>query len=210
MIFDMDGVLLDSEPLHYQALSELLASEGHSWSEEDNRSVLGTTVPETFRQVSERFHIVDSMDLLIDRYDEAILRVLSRGLEPAAGVRELLDRLRARQIPVSVASSSRRSWITATLRSLKLDDQFEVVVSGDDVVNGKPAPDIYLLAAERMGVTPKACLAIEDAPNGIASAKAAGMKVVAVRTPYTEGLDLGEADVIVDDLTELDPLTLLG
>jgi beta-phosphoglucomutase-like phosphatase (HAD superfamily) len=104
-----------------------------------------------------------------------------------------------------VASSSPRSWIAATLRSIGLGDVFPVIVSGDDVPRdrGKPDPAIYLLAAQRLGVAPGRCLAIEDSPNGVLSAHRAGMRVIGVRTSYTAHLRLEGADQVVDSLVEL-------
>src|SRR5215472_3410959 len=137
-------------------------------------------------------------------YDAAILRMLSRDWPPQPGVRSLLARARALGMRGGVASSSKRTWIDATLRSLHITDAFEVIVSGDEVTHGKPAPDIYLLASRRIGVPPEQCVAIEDSPKGILSARAAGMTVLAVRTPYTAHLSLDGAQRIVESLAELD------
>ena len=103
---------------------------------------------------------------------------------------------------LALASSSQRSWVDATLHGLGLAGVFPVIVSGEEAVLGKPAPDIFLIAARRLGLRPDECLAIEDSPAGVAAAGAAGMSVVAVRTPYTEGLPLPGADVVLDSLEE--------
>jgi HAD superfamily hydrolase (TIGR01509 family) len=105
---------------------------------------------------------------------------------------------------LAVASSSQRLWIETTLRSLGLNAAFSVVVSADDVERGKPDPAIYRLAAERLGVAATDCLAIEDSPSGVVSARAAGMTVLGVRTLYTAHLHLDGAERIVDSLSELD------
>jgi beta-phosphoglucomutase-like phosphatase (HAD superfamily) len=116
----------------------------------------------------------------------------------------LVTRGRELGLRLGVASSSRRIWIDATLSSLGLAGTFDAIVSGDDVERGKPDPRIYLLAAQRVGIPPPRCLAIEDSPNGIESARQAGMVVLGVRTAYTAHLRLDGAERIVDSLAELD------
>lgn len=204
VIFDMDGVLLDSEPLHYRALRDVLAGEGHEWTEKDNERLLGTTVADTFRIISQTVDLVRSHDDLIDTYNTKVLAILNGPLEPAPGLLPLLDLLRAHGVPIAVASSSLRDWIAATLGSLRIRAYFSIVVSGEEIENGKPSPDIYLRTADLLGVRPVHCAAIEDAPNGIASAHAAGMRVIAVRTPYTMDLSLDAADCIADALADID------
>lgn len=204
VIFDMDGVLLDSEPLHFAALNQVLSVEGHSLTPEDNEHILGTTLEDTFRHVGSRFQLRDPIDTYFQRYDETILHVLNQSLEPNPGVVRLLEQLRSRGVRLGLASSSRRSWVEATLKSLGILEYFSAVVSGDEVTRGKPHPDIYLRTAKLLDASPQECTAIEDAPNGILAAKRAGMRVIAVRTVYTAGLDLTEADVVVDSLEDLD------
>jgi len=204
VIFDMDGVLLDSEPLHYQALSRVLGAEGHAWSEKDNERLLGTTVTDSFRIIAESVPLARPASAYIPIYDRAVVEVLSQPLEPSPGARDLLNQLRGLGLPLAVASSSLRSWIDATLRSLNIAGYFSAIVSGEDVENGKPAPDIYLRAAELLGVAPACCTAIEDAPNGILSAKRAGLRVIALRTPHTSRLSLEGADITVDCLEDID------
>lgn len=210
VIFDMDGVLLDSEPLHFEALRSVLATDGFDWSETDNEELLGTTVHDTFVIIGTRRPLTRPIESYLTVYEAAVLEVLSRPLQPSLGVKELLDDLQARRIPLAVASSSRRSWIEATLRSLGIDQYFGVVVSGDEVDRGKPAPDIYLRASEILGVPPERCTAIEDAPNGVLSAHNAGMRVIAVRTPYTRHLTLEGADEVVDSLDQVDLDDIVG
>lgn len=204
VIFDMDGVLLDSEPLHFAALNEVLGAEGHTLTEADNEHILGTTLEDTFRHVAAMFPLKDAPEAYCDRYHRTVLRILGRPLEPSPGVVELLERLQAKRIPVALASSSRRAWVEATLKSLGVRRFFKVVVSGDEIGRGKPEPDIYVRTAEMLGVAPERCVAIEDAPNGILSATRAGMTVIAVRTPYTSHLPLEGADMTVDTLEGID------
>ncbi|MCA1647214.1 MAG: HAD family phosphatase [Chloroflexi bacterium] len=206
-IFDMDGVLIDSEPLHFAALAEVLARAHYTFSRAENEQFIGTTSEAMFSTLIARHGLPGTVRDYEQQYDETLLRVLHEPHDPAPGVTALLERLRALGVRIAVASSSRRLWIDATLSSMGLANAFEVLVAGDDVEHGKPQPAIYLLAAERLGVPPERCLAIEDSPNGVQSACAAGMTVLGVRTEYTAHLHLEGATRIVDSLADLDLTT---
>jgi HAD superfamily hydrolase (TIGR01509 family) len=209
VIFDMDGVLIDSEPLHFDVLSTLLAADGYVISRAENEEFIGTTTEAMFEALVTRHRLPRSAADYLAIYDETVVEVLSRPHEPQPGVVPLIRTLRAGGIPLAVASSSRKTWIAATLRSLHLADTFDAIVSGEEAGRSKPDPAIYLLAAERLHVTPARCLAIEDAPNGVESARRAGMTVVGVRTPYTAHLSLNGVIETLDSLADLD-LGLFG
>jgi HAD superfamily hydrolase (TIGR01509 family) len=204
VIFDMDGVLIDSEPLHFVALSGVLAAAGHTYTRAENEQFIGTTSEAMFSTLIAVYGLPGTVVDYESGYDAALLRILQQPHPPAPGVVALVERLRQLAVRVGVASSSRRLWVDATLQSLCLATTFEVVVAGDDVERGKPDPAIYLLAAQRLGVAPGRCLAIEDSPNGVQSARAAGMTVLGVRTEYTAHLQLEGVAGIVDSLAELD------
>ncbi|MDQ3809686.1 MAG: HAD family phosphatase [Chloroflexota bacterium] len=204
VIFDMDGVLIDSEPLHFEVLNEVLASEGEAISRADNEEFIGTTTETLWTALIARRQLAHTREEYETRYDAAVLRVLARPHPAAPGAAELARHLRRLGTRLAVASSSRRTWVAATLRSIGLDDAFDAWACGDEVARGKPDPEIYLLAARRLGVPAEQCLAIEDAPNGVLSAARAGMAVLGVRTPYTAHLPLDGAQRVVDSLTELD------
>lgn len=201
VIFDMDGVLIDSEPIHYAVLSEVL---GFQLRHEDYAEFIGTTTTYMWTTLIERYRLPKSQAEYEELYDDAILRALGRPWPIEAGVSALVERLLRQGMPLALASSSKRSWIDATLRSIGLSDAFGIIVAGEDVEHGKPAPDIYLLAAHRLGVPPDRCLAIEDSPNGVLSASRAGMTVLGVRTPYTAHLHLDGAARVVDSLVDVD------
>lgn len=204
VIFDMDGVLIDSEPLHFAVLAEVLGRVGHVYSRAENERFIGTTSAAMFSALIAQYRLPGTVRDYEQRYDEALLQVLQQPHAPAPGVAALLRRLRTLGRPVAVASSSRRLWVDATLRSLGLADAFAVMVTGDDVERGKPDPAIYLLAARRLGVAADRCVAIEDSPNGVQSARAAGMTVIGVRTEYTAHLRLDGVARTVDSLADLD------
>ena len=152
VIFDMDGVLIDSEPRHFAVLSELLERAGHTLTRSENEQFIGTTSEAMFSTLIARHGLSGTVAGYIARYDEMVLRVLQQPHAPAPGVTALIARLRELGKHLAVASSSRRGWVEATIRSLGLADAFDVVVTGDDVEHGKPDPAIYLLTAQRLSV----------------------------------------------------------
>ncbi|MFQ5933934.1 MAG: HAD family hydrolase [Dehalococcoidia bacterium] len=209
VIFDMDGVLADSEPIYHLSINQVLASHGHQLSHEANKAILGTTVEYTWRWIIEHLNLKGSMESWIARYDAAVVKNLKEQVVPSPGVYELLEDMRDRGLSLGLASSSQENWVEAVLAALGIQGQFDVVVSGEMVTKGKPDPEIFLLTAKRLAVEPARCLVIEDSPHGIRAAKRAGMVVVALRTPLTEDLDLSQADRLIDSLTQFD-YKLLG
>jgi HAD superfamily hydrolase (TIGR01509 family) len=203
-IFDMDGVLIDSEPLHFGVLTEVFATDGHTLTRSENEQFIGTTTELMFDTLIRRHSLPKSIAEYTALYDAGVLRVLADPHEPQPGVLPLIASLRERGAGLAVASSSHRLWIEMTLTSIGLPCAFDVIVSGDDVVHGKPDPEIYLLAAQRLGIPAARCVAIEDSPNGVLSASRAGMFVLGVRTPYTAHLHLDGANRVVDSLVDLD------
>jgi len=201
VIFDMDGVLLDSEPLHYEAVRVLLAEHGVEFPLEDYFRYLGTTLTSTWDDLCERYPISMPFEQFEARYNSDVLDQYLAGAPLIRGARELVAKLKDAGVPIAVASSSHRVWVDAALSGAGLREYFEQTTAGDEVPMGKPSPEIYLKAAEKLGIDPAQCIAIEDAPAGVESAKAAGMKVVLVRSELTQDLNL-TSDWQVNDLTE--------
>ena len=216
IIFDMDGVLVDSEPLFLQAINRVLINEGVSpISEEENEQFLiGTTVEETWRRLKEGFlgevrSLPRPIDAYVQRYDTVVRQVMREELAPQPGVTRLLEECVRRGLPKAVASSSLRSWVHLKLEAIKLQSAFDVVLGGDDVAEGKPSPDIYRLAAQCLGLPPQKCIAIEDSPVGITAAVGSGAYTIAVRTYSTRNLDISSAHAVLDSLEDFD-LALLA
>ena len=206
IIFDMDGVLVDSEPLFLRAINRLITNEGvDPISEEENETyLLGTTVELTWERLREMRHLAAPSETYIERYDKLVRQVLIEELTPQPGVNRILDECVRRRLPRAVASSSLRSWVHLKLQAIKLGDAFDVVLGGDDVRQGKPNPEIYRLAAQCLGLPPQSCIAIEDSPVGIAAAVGSGAYTVAVRTYFTRNLDISQAHLVLDSLEEFD------
>jgi HAD superfamily hydrolase (TIGR01509 family) len=208
VVFDLDGVLWDGEPLYQRATNLVLAPYGYAMSDEDTAQVIGHSVEASWTWIRARFGLAEPIEEIIPRYDATVMQLLLQPVQPLPGVQELIADLGRRAVPFGLASSSLRQWVEASLTGLGLRPAFGVVVTGSDVKNGKPAPDLYLLAAEGIGVPGEECIAIEDTPSGIAAAHAAGMLAVQVRSATTAFPPLAEADIILDSLLDFD-LTLL-
>ena len=206
VIFDMDGVLVDSEPLFLKAINNLLVKESAEpvTDEENQTSLIGTTVEECWRRLKVMRQLPESLQSYLGKYDIAVKEVLQAELTPRPGVRRLIDTCSRRKLPKAVASSSLRSWVNLKLVTLGFQDSFDVVLGGDDVTRGKPEPEIYLLAAEKLKIPPSQCLAIEDSPVGIAAAVSAGIYTVAVLTDSTRGMDLSQAQEVLETLESFD------
>jgi HAD superfamily hydrolase (TIGR01509 family) len=208
VIFDMDGVLVDGEPLHFAAVNEVLGEEGLSMSFEEYRPHMGTKYG--WQEMIRDLHLSKPQAYYSDRFKALMTERYRERSEALPGAVALVRGLRAQGVPLGIASSSIQPWVEACLGKIGLLDAFDRIVTGSDVEVGKPAPDIYLLAARRLDVAPRDCLVFEDAPAGIQSAKNAGMVCWAVRTEYTRGLALPGPDREFESLLEFDLTEILG
>ncbi|MGE0040448.1 MAG: HAD family hydrolase [Vicinamibacterales bacterium] len=195
VIFDLDGTLVDNMALHAEAFAAFAARHGLPPLTLADRARLDG------RRNSEIFPVLFGREMPRDEWlayeteKESLYRELSRGrLAPLAGTTALLDRLESARIPIAVATSAPEPNVNHTLHEIGLAGRFPVIVRGDQVGRGKPAPDVFLAAAETLGREASACLVFEDAPMGITAARAAGMPVVAVTTSFEAGHLLGLAD----------------
>src|SRR5919107_5460446 len=209
VIFDNDGLTLDTEHTWTRAESALYARDGGQFTLDHKREMLGTSgtrsallmeghlgQPGRGRELQHELR-----GLVHDELDGA-------GVSPMPGARELIAALGDRGIPLGLATNSGREFATRALRSAGIYERFAAVVSAQDVERPKPAPDVYLAAAAELGAEPADCVALEDSETGVAAAKAAGMTVVGV--PSFPGIDLEEADLVVPSLRDPRVWDLLG
>ena len=203
VIFDMDGVLVDSEPLHLRATQAALGDRGHSFTERDNRAFFGATDEEVFRILRIIFDLPASTGDLVEAKRSHLVALIRAEAQPRPGVPDVLVWLRAAGLSLGLASASPRAVIHAVLETVGLADSFQAIVSGDEVARGKPAPDGFVMAARRLAVAPEHCLVVEDSRNGVLAAKAAGMTVAAVPCPATSHEDFTPADLILPGLDAL-------
>jgi beta-phosphoglucomutase-like phosphatase (HAD superfamily) len=199
VIFDCDGTLVDSEPLARAAWAEALAAFGYAPTAADHEANVGLPYARTHAYFAERVALPSS-DAFWPLYSGALYALMDDGLVVFDDAVDAARDLRGRGIPVAVASTSRRERLDRTLARAGLAEAFDATVAGDEVARGKPAPDMFLAAAARLGVAPANCVAIEDSPPGVAAAQAAGMVTIAVvRVSGTEAA-LAAADRVLDRL----------
>jgi HAD superfamily hydrolase (TIGR01509 family) len=179
VLFDMDGLLIDSEPLWLEAETEIMARLGASWSEQDQAQLLGGSLERSVRYLLSKATRPAPPELIGEwLMSDIIERVRRDGVPVQPGARELLAAVRRAGLPHALVTSSERGFMDAVLASTGM--RFDVLVCAEDVTATKPDPEPYLLAAKLVGVDPGDCFALEDSPNGVASAEAAGCRVFAV------------------------------
>jgi HAD superfamily hydrolase (TIGR01509 family) len=211
VVFDLDGVILDSEELWDEVREDLARERGGRWHEAAQADMMGMSSREWSVYMHERIGLPEPPEEINAEVVRRMLERYRRELPLIPGAVEAVERLAARW-PLGLASSSNRELIDAALEAAGLAGYFLVTVSSEEVERGKPAPDVYLEAARRLGVAPQRCAAIEDSQNGIRSAKAAGMRVIAIpnrRFPPGEEA-LAYADVVLDSIAELNPEVVAG
>ncbi len=204
IIFDMDGVLVDSEPMHLQSYQEILAVYGIAYSEEDNREFLGRKDIVILEMLKQRHILERSAEDLLFEKESILARLLQHDSVPRPGLIAVLETAHANGLPMAVASSATLPTIELVVDALGIRGYFKTLTSGDEVAHGKPAPDVYLLAARRLGIDPRQCLAIEDTAAGITAAKAAAMYCVAIPCDATRHQDHFHADLQLNSLEQLD------
>ena len=206
VIFDLDGVLVDSEGAWNDARQEVARTHGGRWPENAQRAMMGMSSTEWSRYMHEQLGVEPAPEEISDLVAARLADLYRRRLPLVPGAREVVTGLASRW-PLGLASSANRSVIELVLDLAGIRSYFAATVSSEEVPRGKPAPDVYLEAARRLDVTPDGCVAVEDSSNGLRSAAEAGMVVVAVPNrefpPSADALAL--ADVVLPDLTELSP-----
>jgi HAD superfamily hydrolase (TIGR01509 family) len=209
--FDLDGVLIDSEPIWDAVRRELTEAWGGHWHDSAHQEMMGMSAPEWSRYMHERLALPQPPEEINQEVVRRVAEHYERNVPLLPSAVECVQRL-AREWPLAVASSSNRSLIEAVLRIAKLRDCFRVVLSSEEVVNGKPQPDVYLEAARRLGIQASHCAAVEDSENGILAAKAAGMRVIAVPNRHypPSSSSLQTAEAVLSSLHDLTPAFVRG
>ena len=200
IIFDMDGLMINSESLHQEAWQVMLRRFGYEIDEALFARLVGLRISEDAVLLREHFHLPVMAEALAHQRNDLFLASLPGRVKPMPGLGELITEIGRRGLRCALATSGERRYVEAVRRELNLDGVFDAIAVAEDVERSKPAPDVYLLAARRLGLQPAQCLVLEDAPNGVAAAKVAGMRCVAVPNEMTRSLDLSAADAILPSL----------
>jgi HAD superfamily hydrolase (TIGR01509 family) len=207
VIFDFDGVILDSETPEFEAHRQIFASHGLDLTSEEWCTCVGLWQSVNwFDVLTTRCETRHSRETFLTEKRRIAREVLR--MEALPGIRALLDDLVAREIPLAVASTSPARWVLPAADAIGVKEHFKAIVTGDDVEHRKPAPDVYQLAASRLNVSPTCCVAIEDTRPGLLAAKAAGMRVIVIPHWLTASHDLSEADLCVGSAVELNVVRL--
>ena len=199
VVFDCDGVLVDSEPLADEIWNRVLAGYGYATSIDDAEDIRGTSEATTYAYYAAKVEL-PPFDEFMGKIDAIRVPVYEARLVAFDDAVETVRSLAAQGAIMAVASSSRRSALEEKLALTHLDRYFEVIVGGDEVVHGKPAPDVYLEAARRLGVLPTECIAIEDADLGAEAAAVAGMRTIMIRRDGSVSSDYASVTEITADL----------
>ncbi len=204
VIFDLDGVLLDSEPFHDQTTTSILESYGAKGAYEAIRPYVGRSSEDLWAAMKTKYDIPASVEDLVElQWKKNVAGIPDSGLERSEGLSELLDYCHEKGIHIAVASSSRQDYVEAVFDLLDLWKYVEVFATGAEVENGKPMPDIFLLAATRLDIDPERCLVIEDSTAGVQAGRMAGMYTLGYENPTSGGQNVSAADVVIKSLSEV-------
>jgi HAD superfamily hydrolase (TIGR01509 family) len=200
ILYDLDGLLIDSERAHFQALEDLLSGYGISTPQEWFLPMIGMDNEESASFIIKETGLSLTTDELNDLRFENVIRLLPQIGEQKDGLTELLDNCIQHDIKIAVASNSPLKYVLTALEALAIRDKFEVVCTAYDVANAKPAPDVYLEAARRLAVEPGDCMGVEDSLLGLEAVISAGMTSVAIPNPYLSTSDFSHANHIFSSL----------
>ena len=203
VIFDLDGLMIDTEPLAQQAWDRVLQDHGKRLESDTFAKMIGLRLTESSKVIQAAYSLETSTTELADKETFYMSQIMTRGIPTMPGLRRLITELDRRRIPWAVATSSQRKYAVEVLGQLDLLEKCGGIAAGDEVEHGKPRPDVYLLAARRLGIDPETCLALEDSVPGINAASAAGMLAVAVPNGETSSMKFEEAAFVYDSLPEV-------
>lgn len=208
-IFDMDGVIIDSEPIHAKAKMATLREYGITLSAEELEldKYVGRSAKSFWVDMKVRFPEIftEEWQVMAGKKYEKYMDILNNdaSIKAIPGLPELLQRLKDKGYKIGLGSSSVRPMVNNVLTRFGIIDYFDALTTGDEVEHAKPDPAIYLLAAQKLGLEPEACTVVEDAASGVKAAKSAGMQCIAVRNPNSGQQDLSLADRIIDKYEEI-------
>jgi HAD superfamily hydrolase (TIGR01509 family) len=200
----MDGVLIDSQPLHFKIDLEVLRISGATLTQADVERFAGAANRERWLELKRIYNIKTSIDDLIKRHVETVMKLFRESdIQPTVGIIKLLELLKSNNIKTAVASSSSQDLIDLVISKLKIASFFDELITGEDAPMGKPAPDVFLMSAKKLRAEPSDCVVIEDSANGVLAAKRAGMYCVGYKNPTSGNQDISLADMVIDSFNEI-------
>lgn len=207
VLFDLDGVILNSEPIYTEINRKVLDYFHVHYTEDIFNECIGTTNHKTYQIFKDAYNLPYTIEEMVEYHSKIVLDTFTNAdYVPSDGIPALLATLKHHHIPTAIASSSPKHIINIILNKLNLIEYFQEIVSGEEVAHGKPAPDTFLEAAKRLTIAPADCVVIEDSKHGSIAAKAAGMTCIGYQNLGSGNQDLSAADVIVNSITEIDIL----
>lgn len=204
IIFDMDGVLVDSEPLHLLAMSKFLEQFGIKYTEKENQEFLGRKDLYIAQVLIDRYSLDMTPRQLVSGKEKLLDEIMHKSSAARPGVYQILASAQQAGVPAAVASSATVQAIETVMKVLDIGKYFSAFTSGDEVEHSKPAPDIFLVAAQKLRVNPESCLVIEDTLNGLKAAKAAGMFSISIPCEATAHQDHSIADLRLSSLEQIE------
>ena len=211
VLFDMDGVLVNTETFYIRALIQVLSQEiGLELTEEEVERYAGLVYVEKLRRIFAERDVRADPSELAEKSRKRFLQIARGNIRLLPGAKELIEQLRSSGVKLGIVSSSQRKMIDMVLNETNLGGIFDVIIAQEDVKHLKPSSEPYLLASKRLELKSQDCLAIEDSLHGIISAKSAGMKCVAITNPYFSVSKYKEADLVVKGLYEIELKTILN
>jgi beta-phosphoglucomutase family hydrolase len=209
VIFDLDGVIVESESAHIEAEQQTFLKYGVRISSDELHKYTGTTAKLMFTELIRKYKLNATFEEIFRQKEAILFKLLEKDAEPTKGVITLLKKLKSKGIKLAIGSSSTKKQIKYVLSKLDIEHLFDSVIGEEDIVRSKPDPEIFLKAAAELDVNPSECLVVEDSELGVEAAKRAHMKCVGYINPNSGDQDLSKADTVTDDFSRLDIGTLL-
>lgn len=210
VVFDMDGLMFNTEDVYGEVGSRLLRRRGYEFTPELKNQMMGLRPRPAFEAMIRHCNLAETWQQLVAESNRLFLEILGDRLKPMPGLMELLDALERAEIPKAIGTSSSSELVAACLKPFDMTRRFQFVLAAEDVENGKPHPEIYLTAARRLGIQPGEMMVLEDSENGCLAAAAAGAFAVAVPGEHSREHDFGAALLVIDSLSDPQLYRVLG
>ncbi|HEC21223.1 MAG TPA: HAD family phosphatase [Candidatus Peregrinibacteria bacterium] len=204
IIFDMDGVLANTMPIHFQTQHQALKEVGIDIAMSEIEANAGVPTKEMYQKFKEEKGLDFDIEKAFQRKIFLVNSFFRKEVEPIPGVVDLINQIQKAGFKIGLATSSPRETAEIILKTIRIHHYFEIITSFEDITKGKPDPEIFLLAAKKLGVNPEECVVVEDTRAGVTSAKAAGLKCVAFRNHHSGNQDLSQADLVIENFENLE------